>query len=158
MGVHVEIGLLDVNISLKLLAFNICIELPGVNFSTKFLDEVCRNDCERLAQEINAHLCSGHLEQHDWSVAHYHAGLGQSDRARIQKQWQEGSIVAVVATIAFGMGIDKSDIRWVMHYMLPSSLEGFAQVRQTTFNNKWCMGCVHEKFHAGANVKLACHL
>jgi Helicase conserved C-terminal domain len=86
-----------------------------------------RADCEKLESEINAHLCAGALEARDWSVAYYHAGLGQSDRERVQRQWVEGDIVAVVATIAFGMGIDKSDIRWVMHYMLPSSLEGFAQ-------------------------------
>jgi ATP-dependent DNA helicase RecQ len=46
----------------------------------------------------------------------------------VQRQWQENAVVAVVATIAFGMGIDKSDLRWVMHYMPSSSLEGFAQV------------------------------
>ena len=61
-------------------------------------------------------------------MAYYHAGLGQSDRDCVQRQWQDGTIVAVVATIAFGMGIDKSDIRWVMHYSVASSLEGFAQV------------------------------
>lgn len=88
----------------------------------------CRNDCEQLASALNSALRVGHLEAKDWSVACYHAGLGQSDRDRVQRNWHEGSIVAVVATIAFGMGIDKSDIRWVIHYMLSSSLEGFAQV------------------------------
>lgn len=89
----------------------------------------CRNDCEKLASALNSQLCEGDLEAKDWAVAYYHAGLGQSDRSRVQKQWQEGSIVAVVATIAFGMGIDKSDIRWVVHLTLSSSLEAFAQVR-----------------------------
>ena len=91
---------------------------------------LCRDDCEKLAAAINACLCEGHLEARDWSVAYYHAGLGQSDRARVQRQWHEGTIVAVVATIAFGMGIDKADIRWVAHYMVASGLEAFAQVRR----------------------------
>jgi ATP-dependent helicase YprA (DUF1998 family) len=103
---------------------------------------------------LNSELCEGHLEQFDWSVACYHAGLGQSERARVQRQWQENAIVAVVATIAFGMGIDKSDIRWVMHYMPSSSLEAFSQVRpfrinlvvKTAFDLNCLMMCARPHF------------
>lgn len=87
-----------------------------------------RSDCEQLTKALNDAMSEGQFEQYDWSVGCYHAGLTQFDRHKVQRQWQDGDIVAVVATIAFGMGIDKSDIRWVMHYTLSSSLEGFAQV------------------------------
>ena len=88
-----------------------------------------RSDCDQLTQVLNSAMAEGHFGQYDWSVGCYHAGMTQYDRHKVQRQWQDGDIVAVVATIAFGMGIDKSDIRWVMHYTLSSSLEGFAQVR-----------------------------
>lgn len=45
----------------------------------------------------------------------------------MQKQWNEGALTAVVATVAFGMGIDKADIRFVLHYQAPSSFEALTQ-------------------------------
>jgi ATP-dependent helicase YprA (DUF1998 family) len=45
-------------------------------------------------------------------VPRYHAGKDAEQRARVQAQWTEGSLAIVVATIAFGMGVDKADVRW----------------------------------------------
>jgi superfamily II DNA helicase RecQ len=60
-------------------------------------------------------------------AAAYHAGLDADTRERVQKAFQGGELEAVVATIAFGMGIDKADIRTVIHAGLPSTLEGYYQ-------------------------------
>ena len=60
-------------------------------------------------------------------AAAYHAGLDAETRERVQKAFQAGELEAVVATIAFGMGIDKADIRTVIHAGLPATLEGYYQ-------------------------------
>lgn len=46
---------------------------------------------------------------------------------RVQSEWSEGAIAVVVATVAFGMGIDRADVRWVVHWNAPSSMEGYYQ-------------------------------
>ncbi len=60
-------------------------------------------------------------------VSPYHAGLSHEKRQHIQKEFQAGRLDVIVATIAFGMGIDKADIRTVVHAALPSSVEAYYQ-------------------------------
>ncbi len=57
----------------------------------------------------------------------YHAGMESEERERIQNQFLAGQVDCIVATIAFGMGIDKKDIRRVIHYDLPKSIESYSQ-------------------------------
>ena len=57
----------------------------------------------------------------------YHAGMASEERERIQNQFLAGEVDCIVATIAFGMGIDKKDIRRVIHYDLPKSIESYSQ-------------------------------
>jgi ATP-dependent DNA helicase RecQ len=57
----------------------------------------------------------------------YHAGMDQAARARNQARFQREDGIVVVATIAFGMGIDKPDVRFVAHLDLPKSIEGYYQ-------------------------------
>lgn len=57
----------------------------------------------------------------------YHAGMNGEQRQAIQQQFMSGELPLIVATIAFGMGIDKSDIGFVVHYDLPKSIENYAQ-------------------------------
>lgn len=61
------------------------------------------------------------------SADYYHAGLSSYDKDRKQKAWTDGSIRVIVATNAFGMGIDKPDVRLVVHVDLPDSLEAYFQ-------------------------------
>lgn len=57
----------------------------------------------------------------------YHAGMTAYKRKVVQKKFMSGEIKIVVATVAFGMGINKSDIRAVIHYNMPSTFEGYVQ-------------------------------
>jgi ATP-dependent DNA helicase RecQ len=57
----------------------------------------------------------------------YHAGMSADDRVAVQEWWAGSADAIVVATIAFGMGIDKADVRYVYHYNLPKSLESYSQ-------------------------------
>lgn len=67
------------------------------------------------------------LTSADIEASAYHAGMDTAARHRTQAEWSDGSCNIVVATIAFGMGIDKADVRWVVHWNPAASLEGFYQ-------------------------------
>jgi DNA topoisomerase-3 len=76
-----------------------------------------RKEAEALGEELGAEL----------RAAAYHAGMTAAARDRVQADFQAGRLEVIVATIAFGMGIDKADIRTVIHTGLPGSLEGYYQ-------------------------------
>ncbi|MFN7222563.1 MAG: DNA helicase RecQ [Paracoccaceae bacterium] len=67
------------------------------------------------------------LREAGHSACHYHGGMEAEDRRRVEIRFQQEDGLIVVATIAFGMGIDKPDIRWVAHADLPKSIESYYQ-------------------------------
>jgi ATP-dependent DNA helicase RecQ len=74
-----------------------------------------------------AEFVAAHLSQNGIPAYAYHAGLPHDKRESIQRQFMDGRLNCIVATIAFGMGIDKSDIRNVVHFDLPKSIENYSQ-------------------------------
>ena len=68
-----------------------------------------------------------HLFRERFSVGYYHGGLDTAQRRQLQQQFVKNQLQFLIATNAFGMGIDKSDIRYVIHYDLPDSLENYVQ-------------------------------
>lgn len=85
---------------------------PGIVYATS------RAKCEELADNLRG---AGIVAEH------YHAGLNPDSRRLTQERFMEGRTRVVAATIAFGMGIDKPDVRLVAHYMLPTSVENYMQ-------------------------------
>lgn len=67
------------------------------------------------------------LKLHEFNCEYYHAGLNNADRMQIQKNWIDNKINIIVCTNAFGMGIDKADVRLVIHYSIPESIEHYYQ-------------------------------
>ena len=77
-----------------------------------------REGCEQMAEQLRQ---AGH------SAAFYHAGLPHAERDMRQEEWTSGKVRIMVATNAFGMGIDKADVRFVVHYTMCDSLESYYQ-------------------------------
>jgi superfamily II DNA helicase RecQ len=68
-----------------------------------------------------------HLRENGFISEGYHAGLSPKKREEVQEKWTNGEIPVICATIAFGMGIDKRDVRFVIHWTVPKSMESFYQ-------------------------------
>lgn len=95
-----------------------------------------RDECERIAaflrtclQERNVSQASAKRKRRaiNWFAEPYHAGMAASRRRTIQNAFMNNELRIVVATIAFGMGINKSDIRAVIHYNMPATFENYCQ-------------------------------
>ncbi|RHY97805.1 hypothetical protein DYB37_002329 [Aphanomyces astaci] len=89
-------------------------------------NRLARNDCEKLVED----LTGGDPSQH-W-VAFYHSELDADEKSYRHQAWSSGRIKLIVATMAFGMGINKPDVRYVIHHSLPQSITHFYQVHCTT--------------------------
>tara|TARA_R110002074_G_scaffold149035_4_gene301188 strand:- start:11628 stop:13721 length:2094 start_codon:yes stop_codon:yes gene_type:complete len=77
-----------------------------------------RKSTEAIAQK---------LQKAGFKAKAYHAGMSSDERSKVQEEFITDSVPIIVATIAFGMGIDKSNVRWVIHYNLPKNIEGYYQ-------------------------------
>ena len=93
---------------------NICNGVPG----TGIVYVRSRRRCE----ELSSFLSEGGI-----TASFYHAGIGPSARSGRQERWKQGEIRVMVCTNAFGMGIDKPDVRFVVHYDVPDSPEAYFQ-------------------------------
>jgi ATP-dependent DNA helicase RecQ len=93
--------------------------LHGLRGASAIVYARSRRSCETLARTLRVH---------DLAAVHYHAGLEPQERSAAQEAFIEGRIQTVVATTAFGMGIDKPDIRLVALYNYPESLESYVQM------------------------------
>ncbi|SNR16769.1 DNA helicase RecQ [Tenacibaculum jejuense] len=111
---------------------NISLEVrPGnerikqiINFIKRSPDEagiiycLSRKATEQLAKK---------LQEQNIDASAYHAGLSFEERAKTQEAFVKDDVQIICATIAFGMGIDKSNVRWVIHYNMPKNIEGYYQ-------------------------------
>ena len=114
---------------------NLSIEVRGQVQKKKKLQEIV-NFVEQKKNESGIIYClsrknteevANYLKEEGCSVAFYHAGMNPEEREKAQTEFINDDTKIIVATIAFGMGIDKSNVRFVIHYNLPKNLEGYYQ-------------------------------
>lgn len=93
----------------------------------QFIQQQTGSGIVYVTLQKSAEQVASFLQQKGINAVAYHAGFQSDKRQQIQHDFMSGNTQVVVATIAFGMGIDKSDIRFVAHYDLPKSIENYSQ-------------------------------
>lgn len=106
------------------------LPVSGVEKNSRLLQQIGQQQGAGIIYvtlQQSAEQVATFLLQNGVSAAAYHAGFEDQKRQQIQSDFMSGRVNVVVATIAFGMGIDKSNIRFVIHYDLPKSIENYSQ-------------------------------
>ncbi len=102
-------------------------DTPG-QLDSNIEDEECISNTRGRKRKNSAISKKGSKRRKvNWSAECYHAGMQASRRRTIQSDFMSGRLRIVVATVAFGMGLNKSDVRAIIHYNLPKSFESFVQ-------------------------------
>lgn len=107
------------------------------SFNSVIVYCIRRDECERVAailrsclQEpgrVNMEKQNNKRKRMSYIAEAYHAGMSAAQRKKIQKHFMDGTLRIIVATVAFGMGINKANIRCIIHYNMPSSFESYVQ-------------------------------
>ncbi len=105
--------------------------LPGRNRLRVIVDFIVRRSNQPgiiyCLSRRNTEDVAASLQKAGINALHFHAGMDTTTRSKVQDKFIKDDIQVIVATIAFGMGIDKSNVRWIIHYSLPSNVESFYQ-------------------------------
>jgi ATP-dependent DNA helicase RecQ len=116
-------------------------ELQRTNIAYRFKESenkfrILTSMCSKRVGESGIIYCNtrrrvketaAHLRANGIKAGLYHGGLSYSDRSYMMEEWMVGNLDVMVATNAFGMGMDKSDVRYVLHHTIPPNLESFYQ-------------------------------
>ncbi|KAJ8716103.1 hypothetical protein PYW08_013388 [Mythimna loreyi] len=108
-----------------------------IQFNAIIVYCIRRDECERVAAvlrsclqetgKVNMESKKNKRKRMSYIAEAYHAGMSAAQRKKIQKHFMDGTLRIIVATVAFGMGINKSDIRCIIHFNMPSSFESYVQ-------------------------------
>ena len=113
---------------------NLCFQVRRVESEKDKIDailDLLRKKAQRgiiyAATRKNVEAVTRALQANGYKAGSYHAGLDMESRRSVQDHFMDGTLPVVVATNAFGMGIDKADLRFVVHYDIPGSIEAYYQ-------------------------------
>nr|POE61449.1 atp-dependent dna helicase q-like 1 [Quercus suber] len=109
----------EVHIVCATIAFGMGIDKPDVHNQSGIVYCLSKSECADVSKFLN--------EKCKIKTEYYHAGLAPRQRVAVQKKWHMGEVHIVCATIAFGMGIDKPDVRFVIHNTMSKSIESYYQ-------------------------------
>ncbi|HNP48597.1 MAG TPA: ATP-dependent DNA helicase RecQ [Bacteroidia bacterium] len=111
----------------KNLSYIVLHEEDKLQRMLKIMDKIQGTGIVYVRTRKKSKEISEFLVRNSIRAGYYHAGLSSAERAKIQDEWMKGKIRVVVSTNAFGMGIDKSNVRFVIHQDIPDSLEAYYQ-------------------------------
>ena len=110
---------------------NLSYGVVNIDSKKEYLASLVKGQSGCLIIYVNTRKASKeverYLKEHGHSCMSYHGGMNKKDRDKVSEAWIDGKTKIIIATKAFGMGIDKADVRKVIHFHVPQSLEAYVQ-------------------------------